>query len=99
VSPVSRRFVYRGVVDISVYVDDEARGRGVGRALLDRLIASTERAGIWTIQASIFPENEGSLRLHGSAGFELVGRRQRFARLNGVWRDVLLLERRSAVVD
>ena len=67
--------------------------------LLERLIASTEAAGIWTIQSGIFPENEASLRLHQQAGFEIVGRRKRLGKLNGVWRDVLLLERRSPVVD
>lgn len=99
VSPVSDRCVYGGVVENSVYVDEKARGQGVGRLLLERLIASTEAAGIWTIQTGIFPENEGSLRLHERAGFELVGRRTRLGKLRGVWRDVLLLERRSSVVD
>ena len=99
VSPVSTRRVYAGVVEVSVYVDAAARGNGVGGALLERLVASTEAAGIWTIQAGVFPENEASRRLHAGAGFEVVGRRRRLAQRNGVWRDVLLLERRSAVVD
>jgi phosphinothricin acetyltransferase len=99
VSPVSDRCVYGGVVENSVYVDEQARGLGVGRLLLERLIASTERAGIWTIQTGIFPENEASLRLHARVGFEVVGRRQRLGKLHGVWRDVLLLERRSSVVE
>ena len=99
VSPVSDRCVYGGVVENSVYVDDDVRGQGVGRLLLERLIASTEAAGIWTIQSGIFPENEASLRLHQRVGFEIVGRRKRLGKLNGVWRDVLLLERRSSVVD
>jgi phosphinothricin acetyltransferase len=98
VSPVSDRCVYGGVVENSVYVDEEARGQGVGRLLLERLIASTEQAGIWTIQTGIFPENEASLRLHERVGFEIVGRRRRLGRLHGVWRDVLLLERRSDTV-
>ena len=99
VSPVSDRCVYGGVVENGVYVAADARGQGVGRMLLEALIASTEAAGIWTIQSGIFPENQASLRLHQQAGFEIVGRRKRLGKLNGVWRDVLLLERRSAVVD
>jgi len=98
VGPVSDRCVYGGVVENSVYVDERARGDGVGLALLERLVASTEAAGIWTIQTGIFPENEASLRLHARAGFEVVGRRRRLGKLHGVWRDVLLLERRSEVV-
>src|SRR5262249_27647000 len=98
VSSVSDRCVYGGVVENSVYVDEQVRGLGVGRLLLERLIASTEAAGIWTIQTGIFPENEASLRLHGRVGFEVVGRRKRLGKLHGVWRDVLLLERRSPVV-
>ena len=98
VSPVSDRCVYGGVVECSVYVAPEAHGQGVGRRLLEELIASTERAGIWTIQAGIFPENETSLHLHERVGFELVGRRRRLGRHRGVWRDVLLYERRSTTV-
>jgi phosphinothricin acetyltransferase len=98
VSAVSDRCVYGGVVENSVYVDDEARGQGVGRLLLERLIASTEGAGIWTIQTGIFPENEVSVRLHERVGFEVVGRRKRLGKLHGIWRDVLLLERRSDLV-
>jgi L-amino acid N-acyltransferase YncA len=97
VSPVSDRCVYGGVVENSVYVDAAARGRGIGRALLERLIASTEASGIWTIQTGIFPENETSVRLHERVGFEVVGRRKRLGKLHGVWRDVLM-ERRSEVV-
>jgi phosphinothricin acetyltransferase len=99
VSPVSERCVYGGVVENSVYIDEATRGLGIGRLLLERLIASTEQAGIWTIQTGIFPENEGSLRLHERVGFEVVGRRKRLGKLHGVWRDVLLLERRSSVVE
>ena len=95
---VSARAVYAGVVEHSVYVDESVRGRGVGRALLERFVGSTEAAGIWTIQTTIFPENEPSLRLHARAGFEVVGPRRRIAKLDGVWRDTLLLERRSPVV-
>jgi phosphinothricin acetyltransferase len=97
-SAVSARAVYAGVVEHSVYVDPAAQGRGVGRLLLERLIASTEAAGIWTIQSGVFPENEASLRLHERVGFTVVGRRDRLARLDGVWRDVLFLERRSPVI-
>lgn len=101
-TPVSDRCVYAGVVEHSVYVAAQAQGRGVGRALLDRLVASTEEAGIWTIQSGIFPENAPSLALHAAAGFEVVGTRRRLGRmvhgpLAGTWRDVLLLERRSPV--
>jgi L-amino acid N-acyltransferase YncA len=98
VSPVSARPVYAGVVEHSVYVDPSAHGRGVGRLLLDALIASTEAAGIWTIQSAVFPENAASLVLHARAGFRVVGVRERIARHHGRWRDVVLLERRSATV-
>ena len=99
VGRVSDRCVYGGVVENSVYVDADSRGQGVGRLLLERLIASTEAAGIWTIQTGIFPENEASVVLHQRAGFEIVGRRKRLGKLHGAWRDVLLLERRSEVVE
>jgi L-amino acid N-acyltransferase YncA len=103
VSSVSARPVYAGVVEHSVYVGAEARGLGVGAALLQALADSTERDGIWTIQASIFPENEASLRLHLANGYVVVGRRQRIARmahgpLSGQWRDTVLIERRSPVI-
>jgi phosphinothricin acetyltransferase len=97
-SPTSTRECYAGVAEHSVYVAGAARGRGIGRALLDAFIASTEEAGIWTIQTSVFPENEPTLRLHERAGFRVVGRRERIAQLEGVWRDTLLLERRSPAV-
>ncbi|MFD9724083.1 GNAT family N-acetyltransferase [Streptomyces sp. NPDC059072] len=96
-SAVSDRCAYAGVVEHSVYVHPEARGRGVARALLEALIASTEAAGIWTIQSGIFPENTASLALHARAGFRVVGTRERIGRHHGVWRDVILLERRSPV--
>jgi phosphinothricin acetyltransferase len=98
VTPVSDRCVYGGVVENSVYVSEAVRGQGVGQRLLEELISSTEGAGIWTIQTGIFPENEGSIRLHERVGFEVVGRRKRLGKLNGEWRDVLLLERRSETV-
>ncbi|WP_169797056.1 GNAT family N-acetyltransferase [Streptacidiphilus griseoplanus] len=98
-SAVSDRCVYAGVVEHSVYVDPAARGRGVGRALLAALLASTEAAGVWTVQSGVFPENRASLALHRAAGFREVGVRERLGRHRGVWRDVVLLERRSPVVD
>jgi L-amino acid N-acyltransferase YncA len=94
-SPTSRRACYRGVAEHSVYVTESARGRGVGRALMDALVTSADAGGIWTIQTSIFPENEASVALHERVGFRVVGRRERIAELNGVWRDTLLLERRA----
>lgn len=94
-SPVSGRCVYRGVVEHSVYVSQAVRGRGVGGALLDALIASTEAAGIWTIESGIFPENGASLALHRSREFREVGVRERLGEHQGRWRDVILLERRS----
>ena len=95
-SPVSERCVYEGVVESSVYVADSAQGRGVGRALMEELIGRAERDGIWTIQAGIFPENEGSIELHKRCGFRVVGTRKRLGKHHGTWRDVVLLERRSA---
>ena len=97
-SGYSDRCCYRGVSEVSVYVCDALRGRGVGRALLDAVISRSEAAGIWTLQAGIFPENKPSLRLHLGSGFRLVGVRERLGELGGVWRDVLLLERRSEAV-
>jgi L-amino acid N-acyltransferase YncA len=97
-SPVSDRRCYRGVAEESVYVASWAQGRGVGRALLDEAIARSEAAGIWTLEAGIFPENKPSLRLHLGCGFRLVGVRERLGEANGTWRDVLFLERRSEVV-
>ncbi|MEU4366646.1 GNAT family N-acetyltransferase [Micromonospora chersina] len=98
VSPTSSRAVYAGVVEHSVYVDPAAQGRGVARLLLDALIASTEAAGIWTIQSGVFPENTASLALHERAGFRVIGTRERVGRHHGRWRDVVLLERRSPVI-
>jgi L-amino acid N-acyltransferase YncA len=97
-SGYSDRCCYRGVSEVSVYVAGSARGRGVGRALLDAVISRSEAAGIWTLQAGIFPENKPSVRLHLGCGFRLVGVRERLGELRGVWRDVLLLERRSEAV-
>ncbi|MDX6271146.1 MAG: hypothetical protein QOD28_2369 [Acidobacteriota bacterium] len=94
-SPVSDRCVYGGVAEVSVYVAERGRGRGVGRALLDALVEASERNGIWTLQAGVFPENAASVKLHLRCGFREVGRRERIGKLNGVWCDTLLLERRS----
>ncbi|MEU8663054.1 GNAT family N-acetyltransferase [Actinoplanes philippinensis] len=95
---VSDRCAYSGVVEHSVYVHPAHGGRGIGRALLGALIDATEAAGIWTIQSGIFPENAASLALHAACGFRTVGTRERIGRLDGVWRDVILLERRSPTV-
>jgi L-amino acid N-acyltransferase YncA len=92
---VSGRCVYQGVTEDSVYVADAAQGRGVGRALLEQLIAGAERGGIWTIEAGVFPENEASIELHRRCGFRVVGTRERIGQHHGVWRDVVLMERRS----
>ena len=97
ISPTSTRAVYRGVVEHSLYTDPAHARRGIGRALLEKLIESTERAGIWTIQSGVFPENTASLTLHSRAGFRVVGLRERVGRRDGIWRDVVLLERRSTV--
>jgi len=96
-SPVSDRCAYQGVAEDSVYVAEPARGRGVGRALLTQLTWRAESAGIWTLQAGIFPENTASIALHHACGFRTVGRRERLGRREGIWRDVLLLERRGSI--
>lgn len=96
VVPVSDRCAYAGVAEHSVYVAAAARGRGVGRQLLEALVASTEDSGIWTLQSGIFPENSVSLRLHEACGFRIVGIRERLGQLQGQWRDVVLMERRRA---
>jgi L-amino acid N-acyltransferase YncA len=97
-SPVSSRRCYAGVAEDSVYVARSARGLGIGRALLEALIEGAEEAGIWTVQASVFPENHATLALHERCGFRVVGRRERIAKRDGVWRDTLFLERRSGAV-
>ena len=98
-SPASSRRCYSGVAENSVYVARDARGLGVGRALLDALIAGAEAAGLWTIQTAIFPENRASLALHEKCGFRVVGTRERIAKRDGVWRDTVFLERRSEAVS
>ncbi|HLJ46742.1 MAG TPA: GNAT family N-acetyltransferase [Bryobacteraceae bacterium] len=97
-SPVSSRCVYAGVAEVSVYVAERVRGRGIGRALLTELVTASERAGLWTLQAGIFPENVASIELHQSAGFRIVGTREKLGCMDGVWRDVTLMERRSDTV-
>jgi L-amino acid N-acyltransferase YncA len=94
-SRISSRQVYAGVAEVSIYVAEESRGKGIGQVLLAALIAESERCGIWTLQAGIFPENQSSIALHLKNGFREVGRRERLGKMNGVWRDVVLLERRS----
>ncbi len=96
-SRVSSRRVYSGVAEVSVYVNEISRGLGVGRLLLERLILESEALGIWTLQASIFPENRASISLHKALGFRKVGTRRHIGKMDGVWRDTVLFERRSKV--
>lgn len=95
-APVSHRRVYAGVAEVSVYVAEEVRGNGVGTHLLAHLVTASETADIWTLQASVFPENAASIRLHQRCGFRVVGVRERIGQLGGIWRDTLLLERRTS---
>jgi L-amino acid N-acyltransferase YncA len=97
-TPLSARAAYAGVADVSIYIGEQVRGRGIGRALLTAMIERSEKAGIWTLQAGVFPENAASLALHRACGFRTVGVRERIGRMDGVWRDVVLLERRSGLV-
>jgi phosphinothricin acetyltransferase len=97
-SPVSRRQVYSGVAEVSVYVGSQSRGQGIGRALLEQLIRDSEEHAVWTLQAAVFPDNEATVSLHKRCGFREVGRRERIGKLNGEWRDTLLLERRSPAI-
>lgn len=96
-SPTSQREVYSGVIDESIYIAASARGMGVGKSLLEALINDSEQAGIWTLQAGIFRDNKASLALHSNCGFRVIGHQERKGRLNGVWHDVFLMERRSKV--
>jgi len=98
ITPVSGRCVYAGVGEVSVYVAANAQGRGLGKALLQELIKQSEADGFWTLTAGIFPENKGSLKIHEKAGFKILGIRERIGKMNGKWRDTVLLERRSEVV-
>ena len=97
-APVSARPVYAGVAEVSVYVAEQMRGKGIGKLLLENLVTQSEENRIWTLQASIFPENAASISLHNTCGFREVGRRQHIAKMKGVWRDTLLFERRSKLV-
>jgi phosphinothricin acetyltransferase len=97
-STVSNRCVYGGVAEVSVYVSEQARGRGIGKMLLQALIGASEKSGLWTLQAGVFPENASSIAIHERCGFRIIGRRERIGKLDGRWRDTVLLERRSPVV-
>ena len=96
-SPVSKRKVYAGVAEVSIYVAESARRKGFGKTLLKTLVESSEKAGIWTLQGGIFPENETSIVMHQLCGFRIVGRRERIGNRDGTWRDVVLMERRSSI--
>ncbi|WP_318343480.1 GNAT family N-acetyltransferase [Flagellimonas baculiformis] len=97
-SPVSSRCVYGGVGEVSIYISAQSRGKGIGRLLMERLIEESEKAGFWTIQSGIFPENIGSIKLHEKMGFRYIGKRERIGKINGVWKDNLLFEKRSRSV-
>ena len=97
-STVSGRCVYAGVAEVSVYVSESARGKGIGKSLLQALITESEKNNYWTLQAGIFPENTASIRLHQHAGFRIIGTRERVGKMHGVWRDSLMLERRSKII-
>lgn len=97
-SPVSNRCVYGGIAEVSVYVDADNRGKGVGKLLMTNLITQSEAEGLWTIQSGIFPENEGSIKLHEKMGFRYIGKREKVGKLNGIWKDNLLFERRSKTI-
>ena len=95
-SPVSERCVFAGVAEVSIYIAKKARGKGIGLKLLEKLIISSEEAGIWTLQSGILDQNEASMKLHQKAGFRIIGYRERIGQLNGQWRTINLLERRSS---
>ena len=97
-TPVSSRCVYAGVAEVSVYVGDEHRGKGLGKLLLQELIRQSEAIGLWTLQSGIFPENTASIRIHESCGFRIIGYREKIGKLSGFWRDNVVMERRSKVV-
>ena len=97
-SPFSSREVYKGVAEVSIYVATGLRGKKIGSALMEKIIASSELNGIWTLVSSVFPENEATLKLHAKFGFREIGRRERIAKLDGIWRDTILLERRSTII-
>ena len=97
-TPVSGRCVYAGVGEVSVYVSEKARGKGIGKILLNALIHESEKNNFWTLQAGIFPENVASVKIHRACGFRIIGAREKIGQSNGFWRDTLLLERRSTIV-
>lgn len=97
-SPFSPREVYKGVAEVSIYVATGLRGKKIGSALMEKIIASSELNGIWTLVSSVFPENEATLKLHAKFGFREIGRRERIAKLDGIWRDTILLERRNTII-
>ena len=97
-SPVSGRCVYGGVAEVSIYIGQKSRGMGVGQQLLKALIEQSEKEGFWTLQSGVFPENLASIKLHKKMGFRYIGKRERIAKLHGIWKDNLLFERRSGVV-
>jgi phosphinothricin acetyltransferase len=96
-SPVSSRPVYAGVAEVSIYIQASARGQGAGKVLLGALVEESERAGVWTLQAGIFAENEASIALHAACGFRIVGYRERLGQIDGAWKDIILMERRSRI--
>lgn len=98
-SPVSSRCVYGGVGEVSVYISEKSRGKGVGKLLMQHLIEASEKSGFWTIQSGIFPENTASIKLHEKAGFRYIGKRERIGKINGIWKDNLLFEKRSEKVN
>jgi phosphinothricin acetyltransferase len=95
---VSGRCVYAGVAEVSVYVSANARGKGIGKLLLEKLIEESEKHNLWTLQAGVFPENSASLKIHEALAFRRIGLREKIGKMKGVWRDTVLLERRSTVV-
>lgn len=97
-TPVSGRCVYAGVAEVSVYVADKNRGHKIGHKLLEKLIIESENEKLWTLQAGIFPENIASLKIHEALGFRKIGHRERIGQMNGIWRDTILLERRSKLI-
>ncbi|MDD4438650.1 MAG: GNAT family N-acetyltransferase [Tissierellia bacterium] len=97
-SNVSSRCVYSGVAEVSIYIDTDFRGKGIGDRLITELIKESESTGIWTLQAGVFPENTGSIRLHEKHGFRIIGKKERIGKMDDTWRDVLQLERRSKIV-
>ena len=97
-TPVSGRCVYAGVAEISIYIGSIARGKGIGKQLLNQLIEESEKQNIWTLQSGIFPENKASISLHQSAGFRIIGKREKIGMMDGKWRDIVLLEKRSHTI-